>query len=108
MNLALSYGSRQEMLNAIVKLANKVQSGELPPEGITEEIFSKQLYTSKIPDPDLLIRTGGEFRISNFLLWQIAYTEIYITPAYWPDFREQNLLEAISDFQSRNRRFGKV
>jgi undecaprenyl diphosphate synthase len=108
LNLALSYGSRQEMLNAITVLAQKIQKGEINPDGITENVFNQQLYTGGMPDPDLLIRTGGEFRISNFLLWQIAYTEIYITSVYWPAFREQELLEAISDYQSRERRFGKV
>jgi len=108
LNLALSYGSRQEILAAIIKITKKIQSGEIDPDGITEAIFNQHLYTNNIPDPDLLIRTGGEFRISNFLLWQIAYTEIYITPVYWPAFRELELLEAISDFQSRDRRFGKI
>jgi len=108
LNLALSYGSRQEILAAIIKITKKIQSGEIDPDGITEAIFNQHLYTNNIPDPDLLIRTGGEFRISNFLLWQIAYTEIYITPIYWPAFRELELLEAISDFQSRDRRFGKI
>ena len=108
LNLALSYGSRQEILTAILNITNKIQSGEITPDEITETMFSQHLYTRNIPDPDLLIRTGGEFRVSNFLLWQIAYTEIYITSVYWPVFRELELLEAISDFQSRDRRFGKI
>ena len=95
-------------LGNILNITKKIQSGEIKPDEITETMFSQHLYSRNIPDPDLLIRTGGEFRISNFLLWQIAYTEIYITPVYWPVFRELELLEAISDFQSRDRRFGKI
>ncbi|NQV38349.1 MAG: isoprenyl transferase [Candidatus Marinimicrobia bacterium] len=108
LNLALSYGSRQEILRAIELIARDVQSGSISLEDITEETVMSHLYTADMPDPDVLIRTGGEFRISNFLLWQSAYTELYMTETYWPDFREQQLLEAIIEFQSRERRFGKV
>ena len=106
--LALNYGSRQEMIDAIQSLASKVQSGEMEPEEINEAIFSDALYTKGIPDPDLLIRTSGECRLSNFLLWQSAYTEIFITDTYWPEFREEQLMDAITVYQLRERRFGKV
>ena len=106
--LALNYGSRKEMINAIQSLASKVQSGEMGPEEINEAIFSDALYTKGIPDPDLLIRTSGECRLSNFLLWQSAYTEIFITDTYWPEFREEQLMDAITVYQLRERRFGKV
>ena len=106
--LALNYGSRQEMIDAIQSLASKVQSGEMEPEEINEAIFSNALYTKGIPDPDLLIRTSGECRLSNFLLWQSAYTEIFITDTYWPEFREEQLMGAIHVYQLRERRFGKV
>jgi len=108
LNLALSYGSRQEMLQAIQHIAKMVDLGKLKIDDINMEQFENLLYTNKMPDPDFLIRTGGEFRVSNFLLWQIAYTEIHVTDAYWPAFREKELLEAIVDFQSRERRFGKI
>jgi len=108
LNLALSYGSRQEIMQAIQKIAHKVETGELKIDDINQEQFENLLYTNKLPDPDFLIRTGGEFRVSNFLLWQIAYTEIYVTDTYWPAFRENELLDAIIDFQSRERRFGKI
>ena len=106
LSLALSYGGRQEITRAVKEIAMKVQSQELGVEDINDDIVSDNLYTSDIPDPDLLIRTSGEYRISNFLLWQIAYTEIYITPALWPDFREEEYLAALEDFQKRERRFG--
>jgi undecaprenyl diphosphate synthase len=106
--LALNYGSRKEMIDAIQSLASKVQSGEMGPEEINEAIFSDALYTKGIPDPDLLIRTSGECRLSNFLLWQSAYTEIFMTETYWPEFREEQLMDAIHDYQLRERRFGKV
>ena len=106
--LALNYGSRQEMIYAIQYLASKVQSGEMGPEEINEAILSDALYTKGIPDPDLLIRTSGECRLSNFLLWQSAYTEIFMTETYWPEFREEQLMDAIHDYQLRERRFGKV
>lgn len=108
LNLALSYGSRQEIIQAIKHIAEMVDSGKLKIDDIDQKQFEKLLYTNNIPDPDLLIRTGGEFRVSNFLLWQIAYTEIFVTDTYWPAFREKELLEAIVEFQSRERRFGKV
>ena len=106
--LALNYGSRQEMIDAIQSLASKVLLGEMEPEEINEAIFSDALYTKGIPDPDLLIRTSGECRLSNFLLWQSAYTEIFITDTYWPEFREEQLMGAIHVYQLRERRFGKV
>ena len=108
LNLALSYGSRQEIMQAVQHIAKMVDLGKLKIEDVNMEQFENLLYTKKMPDPDFLIRTGGEFRISNFLLWQIAYTEIHVTDAYWPAFREKELLEAIIDFQSRERRFGKI
>lgn len=103
--LALNYGGRTEIVDAVKKL---ISSGQLKPEEIDEEIFSRYLYTAGIPDPDLLIRTSGELRVSNFLLWQIAYAEIWITADYWPDFRRKHLLKAIVDYQQRERRFGAV
>ena len=106
LTLALSYGGRQEITHAIRGIARKVLSKEFDIEDINDDIVSDNLYTSGIPDPDLLIRTSGEYRISNFLLWQIAYTEIYITPTLWPDFREKEYLAALEDFQQRERRFG--
>ena len=108
LNLALSYGSRQEILYAAKQLASKVSEGKLDVEEIDEFLFSKLLYTRDIPDPDLLIRTGGEFRISNFLLWQIAYTEIHVTETYWPSFGKEEITEAIYEYQTRERRFGKI
>ena len=106
LTLALSYGGRQEITRAVKEIAMKAQSGSLTIEDINDDIISDNLYTSGIPDPDLLIRTSGEYRISNFLLWQIAYSEIYITPTLWPDFREKEYLAALEDFQNRERRFG--
>ena len=106
LSLALSYGGRQEISSAIQKIAEEVESGNLHAGDVTEELISDFLYTSGMPDPDLLIRTSGEYRISNFLLWQIAYTEIYITSTLWPDFREEEFLSAIEEFQKRERRFG--
>jgi undecaprenyl diphosphate synthase len=106
--LALSYGGRQELNDAFQKIGRKIKTGELKPEDITEELISSSLYTANIPDPDLLIRTSGEQRISNFLLWQIAYAEFYITPTLWPDFRKNEYLCAIRAYQQRERRFGAV
>ena len=106
--LALSYGSRQELLMAVKRIAVKIESGKLKSKNISEDILSQELYTSNIPDPDLLIRTGGENRVSNFLLWQLAYTELFMTDMFWPDFREKALLEAIVDYQNRQRRFGQT
>lgn len=108
LNLALSYGGRSEIVAAVKEVARRVRDGELYLEDIDGEVFSDALYTRNIPDPDLLIRTSGEMRVSNFLLWQIAYSEIWITPVLWPDFRKEHLLAAIKDFQGRNRRFGGV
>ncbi len=106
LTLALSYGGRQEITDAVRKIASRVERNEITSNDITEELISNCLYTGVIPDPDLLIRTSGEYRISNFLLWQIAYTEIYITPTLWPDFNKDEYLTAIKDFQKRDRRFG--
>ena len=108
LNLALNYGSRQEIICAVKKLIDKVSDGEIKVDEIDESVFSKLLYTRNIPDPDLLIRTGGEFRISNFLLWQIAYTEIHVTDTSWPSFGKKELTEAIYEYQNRDRRFGKI
>ena len=104
--LALSYSSRWEITEAVRHIAEKARSGELDPATIDEATISGSLSTAGIPDPDLLIRTGGDYRISNFLLWQIAYSELYFTPQYWPDFNARSLYEAIADFQKRERRFG--
>lgn len=106
LTLALSYGGRQEILDGVGAIARRIQKGELTAEDIGEGLFSKHLYTADMPDPDLLIRTSGEFRISNFLLWQIAYAEIYITPALWPDFRKDEYMNALKNYQQRERRFG--
>ncbi len=104
LNLALSYGGRQEIITAFKRLYSQINSSD----EITEALFKSHLYTSNIPDPDLLIRTGGEMRVSNFLLWQIAYTEFHITNTFWPAFGRKELLMAISDYQQRERRFGKI
>jgi undecaprenyl diphosphate synthase len=106
--LALNYGARTEIIDMVRNVAKKVESGELSPSDINESVIDNHLYTAGIPDPDLLIRTSGEMRISNYLLWQIAYTEFYITETYWPDFSPDRLYDAIRDYQSRERRFGKV
>jgi undecaprenyl diphosphate synthase len=106
LTLALSYGSRQEVSDAVQKIAKRIASGDLAPEKITEQIISDSLYTGGMPDPDLLIRTSAEYRLSNFLLWQMAYTEFYFTPTLWPDFRNGEYLEAIEEYQKRDRRFG--
>ena len=108
LTLALNYGSRQEIIDAIKLIAQKVKSGHLLPSQIDSELFSKCLHTKNMPDPDLLIRTSGEHRLSNFLLWQSAYAEIYMTDRFWPDFRKKDLIDAIINYQSRERRFGKV
>lgn len=108
LTLALSYSSRREMLRAVKNIAIKVQQGELDVNDINEEVFEDNLYTQGMPNPELLIRTSGEFRISNYLLWQIAYAELYFTPKLWPDFRKEDLYEAILDYQKRERRFGKT
>lgn len=106
--IALNYGSRDEMVRAMKKMAVDVQRGDLSPEAIDENIFNPYLDTGDIPDPDLLIRTSGELRISNFMLWQLAYTELYFTEVAWPDFKEPQLLEAIEEYNKRQRRFGAV
>ena len=108
MVIALSYSSRWEIARAAKQLANEVKDGKLRVEDITEESISTHLTTDFMPDPDLLIRTGGELRISNYLLWQCAYSEFYFTDQYWPDFNEESLREAIADYQQRQRRFGKT
>lgn len=108
MFLALSYSSRWEITEATKKIAQLVKEGNLNPEDINQELMTSMLTTKSIPDPELLIRTSGEYRISNFLLWQIAYSELYFTPVLWPDFRKEHLYEAIYDFQHRERRFGKT
>jgi undecaprenyl diphosphate synthase len=106
--LALSYSGRWELARAARRLARDVRDGRLDPEGIDEDALAARLDTAGLPDPDLLIRTGGEIRVSNFLLWQIAYAELYMTDVRWPDFRREALYDAIRDFQGRDRRFGRV
>jgi undecaprenyl diphosphate synthase len=108
LNLAVSYGSRAEMVDAIRSIAEGVRRGSLPVSAIDEALVSSRLQTAGQPDPDLVIRTSGELRLSNFLLWQVAYSEIYVTDVYWPDFRKPQLLEAIGSYQRRDRRFGGV
>ena len=108
LNLALSYSGRWEIARAAERLAQKVLATQLDPSEISEQMVAEELDTSSIPDPDLLIRTGGEHRISNFLLWQIAYTELYFSDLFWPDFRRDALYGAIRDYQDRDRRFGRV
>jgi undecaprenyl diphosphate synthase len=106
LNLALSYGGRDEIVAAVRHMVGDALAGKIAPADITRELCAKYLYTTGIPDPDLLIRTGGEYRISNFLLYQMAYTEFYFTDIFWPDFREDDLLKAIAEYQRRERRFG--
>ena len=106
LNLALSYGGRDEMVEAARRMVSEGIAGRITPGEVTKELFAGHLSTAGLPDPDLLIRTGGECRISNFLLWQMAYTEFYFTEILWPDFRERHLLKAIADYQQRERRFG--
>lgn len=108
LNLALSYSGRWEITEAARSIAQEVKAGSLDPENITEDVFNRHLATAGMPDPELLIRTSGELRISNFLLWQLAYSELYFTNKYWPDFRKEDLYEAIINFQHRERRFGKT
>lgn len=107
LQIAFNYGSRDEIVHAVKNICKKVQSGEISTDSINEETISQNLYTENIPDPDLLIRTGGEMRISNYLLWQIAYSEILVTKRYWPEFDKNALAEAILEFQNRQRRYGK-
>jgi len=108
LQLALSYSGREEIVRAARTLAQRVASGEMAPDQVTEEALGRAMYTFDVPDPDLLIRTSGELRISNFLLWQLAYTEIYVTDVLWPDFTRAHLEDAIRDYQGRERRFGLV
>ncbi len=108
LTLALNYSSRWEITRAAQLIATDVQQGKLAPEDITDQSFSRYLATSDMPDPELLIRTSGELRISNYLLWQIAYSELYFTEKFWPDFRKPDLYDAIVDYQNRERRFGKI
>ena len=108
LNLALNYGGRTEIIDAVKAIASSVRSGHIKPNDINEELFSEYLYTAGLPDPDLLIRTSGEMRISNFLIWQTSYTEMYITNVLWPDFERKDLFKAIIEYQKRERRFGKV
>lgn len=108
LNLALSYGGRADLVQAVQAIAQQVQQGTLPPNAINEQTIRQHLSTHFLPDPELMIRTSGEFRISNFLLWELAYSEIFITPKFWPDFRRGDLYEAIRDYQKRERRFGKT
>jgi undecaprenyl diphosphate synthase len=106
--LALNYSAKWELIKAMQSIGSQVQKGSILPEQIDDQIIEQNLATSGIPDPELLIRTSGEHRISNFLLWQIAYSELYFTNTLWPDFHKENLYEAIYDFQNRERRFGKI
>jgi len=104
--LALSYGGRTEIVEAVRSIATKVKQGKIDAAEINEDVFAQHLYTKNMPDPDLLIRTSGEMRISNFLLWQISYTELVVTPTLWPDFRKKDFFEALEEFTRRHRRFG--
>lgn len=106
--LALSYGSRQELIRAIKRISKRIDESNLEIDNINEDILSEELYTAGTPDPDLIIRTGGEHRLSNFLLWQSAYSELLISETFWPDFRENELLNSILDYQNRQRRFGQT
>jgi undecaprenyl diphosphate synthase len=108
LTLALSYSARDEIIRAIRTLAQKAAEGQIKPQDITEQTISDHLDTHNMPDPDLLIRTSGEYRISNYLLWQIAYSELYFSNKFWPEFRREDLMEALADYQKRERRFGKT
>ena len=108
LNLMVSYGAREELIRAARTLCEQVRDGALDPDSIDDEVLEGALFTAGLPDPDLLIRTSGEFRLSNFLLWQLAYTELHITPALWPDFTREDLFTAILDYQQRERRFGRL
>lgn len=108
LTIAINYGSRDEIVRAVKKIGNDVKSDTLDPDKINEDIFCSYLDTKDMPDPDLLIRTSGEQRLSNYLLWQLAYSEFYFTPVPWPDFKEENLKQAIEEYQNRDRRYGKV
>ena len=106
LTLALSYSSRFEIIEAVKKLCRRVRAGTLSENDITETVFSKELFTADMPDPDLLIRTSGEYRLSNFLLWQISYSELYVSEKYWPDFNKADFVQAVGEYQKRERRFG--
>ena len=108
LNLALAYGGRQEIIHAALKLSDRLAAGEIEPAAVDEAEFARGLYTADLPDPDLVIRTSGEARLSNFLLWQAAYSELLITPVLWPDFDERQMLLAVADFQQRDRRYGAL
>lgn len=108
LQIALSYGSRQEIVNAARKIAERIKVGDMSVKDIDEEAFSDMLYTAGVPDPDLVIRTSGEQRLSNYLLWQVAYSEFFFTPTLWPDFTEQELAKIIENYQTRERRYGKA
>ena len=108
LNVGLNYGGRAEIVDAAKRAIELALEGRLRVEDVTEQFFAGLMYTGDLPDPDLLIRTGGEHRVSNFLLWQLAYAELWVTPVYWPDFRRVHLLQALVDFQQRDRRFGRV
>jgi len=108
LNLMISYGGREEIIRSVREVARRVAVGELTPEQVDDHVFESTLFTVGLPDPDLLIRTSGEYRISNFLLWQMAYTEMHISPVLWPDFTRSHFFEAVLDFQRRERRFGRV
>ena len=107
LNVAFSYGSRQEIVDAAKKISLAVSEGKISVNELDEKLFAKNLYQPEIPDPDLLIRTAGDIRLSNFLLWQAAYAELYFTEVFWPDFDKQHLLQAINEFNKRERRYGK-
>jgi undecaprenyl diphosphate synthase len=106
LNIALNYGGRDEIVHCVKDIVEKIQKGKISKDDINEEMISNNIYTKNIPDPDILIRPGGERRLSNFLLWQVAYSEIWYTDVLWPDFREKHIVEALLDYQNRNRRFG--
>ena len=108
LNLALSYGGRLEIVDAVRRMMEDQKVDRIPAAQVDEELFGSYLYTAGLPDPDLLIRTSGEMRLSNFMLWQLAYTELWVTPTLWPDFRRRHLYQAIADYQNRDRRFGRV
>jgi len=108
LNVALNYGGRKEIIHCVKEVCKKVINNELTLDDIDENIFSQMLYTNGLPDPDLIIRPSGELRLSNFLLWQSAYSEFWFTPVYWPDFKKEHLIQAIIDYQKRNRRFGSI
>ena len=108
LNLMISYGGREEIVRAARALAGRVRAGLLDPDELDKDAFAEMLFTREVPDPDLLVRTSGENRISNFMLWQLAYTELHVTSVLWPDFDRSDLFDAILDYQGRERRFGKV